>query len=93
MTDEPVTPTYVADALGKNFNAVKKAMWEMSRDGQLSSTGSGRYTLVTGDPGNLSNPHKPGSTSTVAEVTEVTAPTGGPSGHLWHEAHTERRGG
>jgi hypothetical protein len=90
MTDEPVTPTYVADALGKNFNAVKKAMWEMSRDGQLSSTGSGRYTLVTGNP---SNPHKPGSTSPVTEVTEVTAPTGGPSGHLWHEAHTERRGG
>jgi len=86
LTDEPVTPTYVADALGKNFNAVKKTMWEMSRDGQLSSTGSGRYTLVTGNPG---NPLKPGGTSGVTEVTEVTAPTGGPNGHLWHEAHPE----
>jgi hypothetical protein len=47
MADEPVTPTYVADALGKTFNAVKKTMWEMSTDGQLSSTGSGRYTVVT----------------------------------------------
>jgi hypothetical protein len=47
MADEPVTPTYVADALGKTFNAVKKTMWEMSTDGQLSSTGSGRYTVFT----------------------------------------------
>ena len=93
MTDEPVTPTYVADALGKNFNAVKKTMWEMSRDGQLTSTGSGRYTLVTGNPGNPSNPLKSGGTSPVTEVTEVTAPTEGPNGRLWHEAHTERRGG
>jgi hypothetical protein len=93
MTDEPITPTYVADALGKNFNAVKKTMWEMSRDGQLSSTGSGRYTLVTGNPGNPSNPLKGESTSPVTEVTEVTAPMEGPNGHLWHEAHTERRGG
>jgi hypothetical protein len=52
MADEPVTPTYVADALGKTFNAVKKTMWEMSTDGQLSSTGSGRYTVVTANPGN-----------------------------------------
>jgi hypothetical protein len=37
----------VADALGKTFNAVKKTMWEMSTDGQLSSTSSGRYTVVT----------------------------------------------
>jgi hypothetical protein len=93
ITDEPVTPTYVADALGKNFNAVKKTMWEMSRDGQLSSTGSGRYTLVTGNPGNPSNLLKAGSTSPVTEVTEVTAPTEEPNGHLWHEEHTERRGG
>ena len=93
MTDEPVTPTYVADALGKNFNAVKKTMWEMSRDGQLSSTGSGRYTLVTGNPGNPGNPLKGGSTSPVTEVTGVTAPTEGPNSHLWHEAHTKRGGG
>jgi hypothetical protein len=72
--DEPVTPTFVADALGKSFNAVKKTMWEMSRDGQLASTGSGRYTLVTSNPGNPSNPKGRESTSLVTEVTEVTAP-------------------
>ena len=55
----PVTPTYVADALGKSFNTVKKTMWEMSRDGQLSSKGNGRYTPVTGDPSNPSNPSNP----------------------------------
>jgi AAA domain len=76
MADEPVTPTYVADALGKSYNAVKKTMWEMSRDGQLSSTGNGRYTPVTGNPGNPSNPRKPGVSNPVTEVTEVTDPAG-----------------
>jgi hypothetical protein len=71
MADEPVTPTYVADALGKTFNAVKKTMWEMSTDGQLSSTGSGRYTVVTANPG---NPHKAGTSKPVTEVTVVTYP-------------------
>ena len=71
--DEPVTPTYVADALGKSFNTVKKLMWEMSRDGQLRSTGNGRYSTVTGNPGNPSNPKGGESTSLVTEVTEVTA--------------------
>jgi hypothetical protein len=69
---EPVTPTYVSDALGKSFNTVKKTMWEMSRDGQLSSNGNGRYTPVTGNPGNRSNPGNPVTDS----VTEVT-------GGLW----------
>ena len=76
MADEPVTPTYVADALGKSYNAVKKTMWEMSRDGQLSSTGNGRYTPVTGNPGHPGNPHKPGVSNPVTEVTEVTDPAG-----------------
>jgi len=72
--DEPVTPTYVADAFGKSFNTVKKLMWEMSRDGQLRSTGNGRYSTVTGNPGNPGNPKGRESASLVTEVTEVTAP-------------------
>ena len=72
--DEPVTPTYVADALGKSFNTVKKLMWEMSRDGQLRSTGNGRYTTVTGNPGNPSNPKGGERADSVTKVTEVTAP-------------------
>jgi hypothetical protein len=72
--DEPVTPTYVADALGKCFNTVKKLMWEMSREGQLRSTGNGRYTTATGNPGNPSNPKGRERANSVTEVTEVTVP-------------------
>ena len=64
--DGPVTPTYVANALGKSVNTVKKMMWEMSRDGQLASTGSGRY--YTPNNGNRSNPSNPDD-ETVTGVT------------------------
>jgi hypothetical protein len=98
--DEPVTPTYVADALGKSFNTVKKLMWEMSRDGQLRSTGNGRYTTVTGNPGNPSNPKGGERTNSVTEVTEVTAPVtclhGYPEGegyYLCDQDHPHRKDG
>jgi hypothetical protein len=61
-TGEYETPTYVADALCKSFNAVKKMMWEMSRDGQLLSK-EGKYATVTGNPGNSSNRSNPGNPS------------------------------
>ncbi len=83
--DEPFTPTYVADALGKSFNTVKKTMWEMSRDGQLSATGNGRYSTVTSNPGNPSNP----GANTVTKVTEVTPPASNANGHLWWEHMAE----
>jgi len=70
--DQPVTPTYVTDALDKNFEAVKKLMWEMSRDGHLRSNGDGTYSPVTG---NRSNPGKDEFTP----VTEVTLKAGDPS--------------
>jgi hypothetical protein len=76
--DEPVTPTYVADALGKSYNAVKKTMWEMSRDGQLSSTGSGKYAPVTSYPGNPGNPSTVKGAGSVTEVTKVTEPDAHP---------------
>ena len=80
-TDEPVTPTFVADALGKSFNAVKKTMWEMSRDAQLASTGSGRYTVVTSNPGNPKDREQAGSVTSVTEVTSrVTCLHGYPEG-------------
>ena len=68
VADEPVTLTYVADALGKCFNTVKKLMWEMSTDGQLRSTGNGKYATVTGNPKGMEH------ACSVTEVTEVTAP-------------------
>jgi hypothetical protein len=43
-TGVPMTPTEVADALGKSVNTIKVRMWRMERDGQLLSSG-GRYTV------------------------------------------------
>jgi hypothetical protein len=51
---EPMTPTEVADALGKSPNTLKQRMWHMSRDGELASS-EGRYTLP-GVPRNPDNP-------------------------------------
>ncbi len=72
---DPVTPTYVADALGKSFNTVKKMMWEMSRDGQLASNGSGAYYLPNNsnhsNPSNRSNRSNP-SNPAGESVTGVT---------------------
>jgi hypothetical protein len=81
--DEPVTPTYVADALSKSFNTVKKTMWEMSRDGQLSSTGSGRYSPVTSNLSNFSNLSNSGNSGNrvVDRVTRVTEVTDASSNH------------
>lgn len=45
-TGEPMTPTEVAEALGKSFNTIKQRLWHMSRDGQVS-TADGRYSLPT----------------------------------------------
>ena len=50
-TGEPMTPTEVADEIGKNKNAVKTQMWRMAQDGQLSNN-EGRYTVSNRNPGN-----------------------------------------
>ncbi len=44
--ERPITPKEVADVLGKNVNTVKQRMWQMSKDGQLSSA-DGDYILPT----------------------------------------------
>lgn len=67
-TDKPMTPTEVADALGKSTNSVKVTMWRMARDGQLDNNG-GRYSVNNGNPGNPVT-GKGGGYS----VTEVTVP-------------------
>jgi len=41
--NRPMTPTEVAQALDKNYNSVKKLMWEMAIGGQLKSAGDGAY--------------------------------------------------
>ena len=50
-TGMPMTPTEVADALGKSTNTVKVCLWRMAKDGQLDNNG-GRYTVNNGNPGN-----------------------------------------
>ncbi len=40
----PMTPTEVAEALGKKHNTVKQRMWQMAKDGRLSNE-DGRYAL------------------------------------------------
>lgn len=42
---EPMTPTEVADALGKNFNTIKQRLWQMSKAGQVSAA-DGRYAPI-----------------------------------------------
>ena len=46
-----MTPTEVADALGKSVNTVKQRLWRMARDGQLANS-NGRYSPITHNPGN-----------------------------------------
>jgi len=50
-TGEPMTPTEVADVLGKTVGSVKKLLWSMSKDGQVSAS-DGRYSPVTRNLGN-----------------------------------------
>lgn len=69
--EEPVTPTEVADALDKSVGSVKKLLWSMSRDGQLSAS-DGCYSLITGNPGNLGNRDGGTGNRPVTEVTKVT---------------------
>jgi len=64
-----MTPTDVADALGKNSNTIKQRLWHMSRDGQVSAA-DGRYSTVTRNPRNRDNPD-------AVTVTPVTGVTGG----------------
>ncbi|WP_053057662.1 AAA family ATPase [Rubrobacter aplysinae] len=46
-----MTPTEIADASDRNPNSTKKLVWNMSRDGQITSD-SGRYYPVTRNLGN-----------------------------------------
>jgi hypothetical protein len=45
LGEGPQTPTEVGVVIDRNYNAVKKLMWQMSRDGQIQSAGGGRYWL------------------------------------------------
>jgi hypothetical protein len=50
-----MTPTEAAPLLGKTYEAVKKLLWGMAKDGQLCSN-EGRYSLPDAHHGNHGNP-------------------------------------
>jgi hypothetical protein len=66
---QPLTPTEVADALGKSANTVKQTLWRMSNDGQVTAD-DGRYS-ITGNPGNRVTGTDPDG-NPVTQVTEDT---------------------
>ena len=46
---QPLSPKEVAEAIGKNDNAVKQLLWKMQRNGQVEPVGSGKYTVDNND--------------------------------------------
>jgi hypothetical protein len=72
-TGEPMTPTEVADALGKSVNTIKQRLWHMSKEGQVLAD-DGRYSLPTDH--NPRNSRNPNPEEPVTAVTQVTHPTG-----------------
>jgi hypothetical protein len=92
-TDQPMTPTEVADALGESTNTVKVRMWRMAGDGQLASDG-GRYTLRNRYRRNPVT-EQDGEDGSGYGVTEVTGNSGdawelaGPNKTLWRKRMAE----
>jgi hypothetical protein len=66
---EPMTPTEVADALGKSFNTIKQRLWHMSKEGQVLAS-DGRYSLPKDH-----NPRNPRNRNPEEPVTRVTPVT------------------
>lgn len=62
-SEEPMTPTEVADALGKSFNTIKQRLWHMSKEGQVLAS-DGRYSLP-----NNHNPRNPRNRNPEEQVT------------------------
>jgi hypothetical protein len=72
---EPMTPKEVAELLDKSPNTVKYLMWRMSKDGQLTTVGKGRYTPPTTNPANSLTANPGSSDGSVSAVSEVSSDT------------------
>ena len=87
-----MTPTEVADVLGKKANSVKQTMWRMAADGQLSGS-DGKYGLLSNPSNSVTDQKEDGYPVTGvtpdADVTDGadTADKPGP----WHEHLQECR--
>jgi hypothetical protein len=64
--EESMTPTEVADTLGKSVNTIKQRLWHMSQEGQVLVS-DGRYSLPKGH-----NPRNPRNWRPEEQVTAVT---------------------
>jgi AAA domain len=72
VAGRPMRPTEVAPLLQKSPNAAKWLLWRMAEDGQVLSTGDGRYMNTT-NPANRTNPTNPANADPVSGVSEVSA--------------------
>jgi biotin operon repressor len=68
----PMTPTEVADALGKSANTVKTQMWRMAQNGQLTNNRDGGYAVSNRNPCNPVTEEQAGYR--VTGVTEADSP-------------------
>jgi hypothetical protein len=64
---EPMTPTEVADVLDKPANTVRQRMWQMSKEGRLTSA-DGKYVP---NNRNVRNPYNHSDSNTQDEQSEV----------------------
>lgn len=83
-SDSPMMPKEIAEALNRKDGAVRKMLFDMTKDGQVINDGRGRYSLPSnfGNTGNSSNSinnrnsfsplfdNKVGSVTGVTDVTE-----------------------
>ena len=72
--DEPMGPKEVADALGRDHNAVRQMMSRMHKDGQLNQEGYGKYIPSRGPSHTGHSSHTSTNGSGVTGVTTVTPP-------------------
>jgi hypothetical protein len=74
LEDEPMGPKAVANALDKDYTAVRQLMSRMHKDGQLSQEGYGKYVLSRGPGHTAHTSHSSTDGSGVTTVTSVTPP-------------------
>jgi len=73
--DEAMGPKEVAEALGKDYNAVRQMMSRMHKGGQLSQEGYGKYVPARGPSHTGHSSHSAANGSGVTGVTTVTSPS------------------
>ena len=74
LEDEPMGPKAVANALDKDYTAVRQLMSRMHNDGQLSQEGYGKYVCSRGPGHTAHTSHSSTDGSGVTTVTSVTPP-------------------